>query len=245
MLKTKCQNLDTATSEIYKLIFKGLGDKVKDLRLSSTRALLFLVQGIDLIQELKGNDFQNIINAAIKGFSESDEKIRGASTELLKEIFCLKIKQNLEGTPYNDSKMPSSKKKLLESLPNDLIGVVEYLSNNVYSKSTSTNNERKCVVECIYFILHEVPLIFDKTDKQILIDKVLNLKPRDKTGKNPPERSEVIVSLRFVSWLICQIISEVEKEDQKSMLSIITKHLQERQIDESDLSILLNGFSMI
>jgi hypothetical protein len=62
LLKTNCPNLDTATQEIYKLIFKGIGDKSKDLRLSCSKALLHLVQAVNLPHELKGNDFQNIIS---------------------------------------------------------------------------------------------------------------------------------------------------------------------------------------
>jgi hypothetical protein len=174
-----------------------------------------------------------------------DEKSRCTNTELLKEILCLKIKQNIDGNSPTDSKMSSSKKKLLESLPKDLLEAVQYLNSNVYSKTSSTNYERKCVVECIYFIIHEVPLVFSKTDKKQLIIEVLNLKPKDKSGKNPPDRSELIISNRLVSWLICQIIQEIEKDDQKAMLEIICHHLEEKNLEESDLSILLNGFNTI
>ena len=246
ILKTQCQNLDTATSEIYKLIMKGISDKVKDLRLSSTRALLNFVQAVDLLQELKGNDFQNIITTCLKGFADPDEKIRCTNAELMKEIFCLKIKQNIQKQGYSpDAKMASSKKKLLESLPNDLLEVVQYLSNNIYNKAGSTNNERRCVVECIFFIIHEVPLIFSVTDKQKLIEEVLNLKPTDKSGKNPPQRSEIIISNRLVSWLISQIIKEVEQEDQIAILKIFVHILSKHELGESELSILLNGFNTI
>ena len=133
MLRTKCQNLDTATNDIYKLIFKGLNDKAKDLRLSSTRALLHFVQAVDLLQELQANNFQNIISTCWKGFSDVDEKIRCTNAEIMKEILCLKIKQNMSKyKPNTEGKVPSSKKKLLESLPNDLIEAVQYLANNVY-----------------------------------------------------------------------------------------------------------------
>lgn len=117
---------------------------MKDLRLSCTRALLHFVQAVNLLQELKGNDFQNIITTCIGGLSDVDEKIRCTNAELLKEIFCLKVKQNItKGATSPDVKFPSGKKKLLESLPNDLLEVVQYLNNNIYNKTSTTNFERK------------------------------------------------------------------------------------------------------
>lgn len=83
------------------------------------------------------------------------------------------------------------------------------------------------------------------TDKQKLVEEVLNLKPRDKTGKNPPERSEVVISNRLVSWLIIQIIKEIERDDQKIMLDIFIKLLAKNDLPDSDLSILLNGLNII
>jgi hypothetical protein len=101
---------------------------------------------VNLLNELKSAEFQNIISTCRKGFSDVDERIRATSAELLKEIFSIKIKINIEegaSLASKDSKMPSSKKKLLESLPNDLFEVVQYLSDNIYSKITTSNYERK------------------------------------------------------------------------------------------------------
>ena len=76
ILKSKTPNLDSALHEINKLIYKGVADKVKDLRLSAYRALVHLVQGINLLNELKKTEFQNLVSTCIKGFSENDERIR-------------------------------------------------------------------------------------------------------------------------------------------------------------------------
>jgi hypothetical protein len=90
-----------------------------------------------------------------------------------------------------------------------------------------------------------MPILFSMTDKVKLIEEVLDLKPKDKSGKNPPERSEVIISDRLVSWLIIHVIELVEKDDQKALLEIITKYLIERKHPDSDLSILLNAFNAL
>ena len=246
VLRSKCTNLESSISDIYKLIFRGISDKVKDLRLSCTKALIYLIQGVNLLQELQAAQFQNILTTAIKGFSDSDEKVRCCNAELLKEIFCLKIKQLIDKNGSStDSKMASSKKKLLESLPNDLLEVVQYLNNNIYCKSTSSNYERKCVVECINFIILEVPIVISIVDKEKLIEEIISLKPKDKSSKTPPERSEVIVSNRLVWWLLSQIIKSVEAENKIKILGIIIRHLKEQKLIESDLSILLNCLNWI
>jgi hypothetical protein len=90
-----------------------------------------------------------------------------------------------------------------------------------------------------------MPILFSMTDKVKLIEEVLDLKPKDKSGKNPPERSEVIISDRLISWLIIHVIELVEKDDQKALLTIITKYLIERKHLDSDLSILLNAFNAL
>ena len=245
ILRTQCNNLELSLSDIYKLIIKGAGDKLKEIRYTATKALLYLIQGVDIIRELKGNDFQSIINVCFKGFSDSSEKVRSMNTELMKEILCLKIKLTLNGKDYFYSKMPSSKKKLIESLPGNLLEAIEYLSNNIYIKPTSNNYDRKCVIDCIYFIIKEVPLLFAQTDKKDLINYVLFLEPKDKSGKNPPEKSEIIISHRLVTWLLYQIIKELEIDEQKQILNLITSYLVKKKHTESSLSIFLNCFAMI
>ena len=111
ILRTKCQNIDTAVNDIYKIIFKNIGDKAKDLRLSCSKALLYLIQAWNLFKELKADHYQAIITTSIKGFADPDEGVRWVNAEIMKDILCFKIQDTIKNIQIEtDAKMASGKK---------------------------------------------------------------------------------------------------------------------------------------
>ena len=112
--------------------------------------------------------------------------------------------------------------KILESIPNNLIDIIEYLDKSILntsekiSKTPVLNVERKAVVECILFVIDSYPLLLEKTIKSELITSVLNIKASSKaSSKYQPKRSEVIISDRLVSFLLIQIVKASEIDEQK------------------------------
>ena len=112
--------------------------------------------------------------------------------------------------------------KILESIPNDLIGIIDYLDKSILSSSEKVsktpvlNTERKAVVDWILFVIESYPLLLEKTKKSELISWILNMKASNKAStKYQPKRSEIIISDRLVSFLLIQIVKASEIDELK------------------------------